>query len=339
MQLSAYTQRRLIASAKLGLAAVPFVVLIRITQGGFIPGAIILGFGLGFTVGIAELFLLRQWFRQLPFFLHLLVKSSAILCFLCIGFALLNILDVLIVGITWQAYLHTVFSWQTVQGLLVMLCIIIFLLFFVQLDRLLGPGVLFGYLTGKYHQPRREQRIFMFLDLKDSTAIADEMRGDRYFTFLHHYFSEMSEPILRADARIYQYVGDEVVLTWLHKRGVEDANCLRVFFEIRDHLYAQRAQFVRAFGRAPEFKAGVHGGEVITAQIGDLKKEIVYNGDVLNTAARIQAQCNVLGHALLVSEELMDELNPGSNYSITRLGPIALKGKTQPVRLCAVEQG
>jgi adenylate cyclase len=193
-------------------------------------------------------------------------------------------------------------------------------------------------MTGKYHHPRREPRIFLFLDLKGSTALADEMEAGRYFSFLHQYFTEMSEPILEANAEIYQYVGDEVVLTWPVKSGLEEANCIRVFFLIEDQINAHSQRFLQEYGVVPEFKAGVHAGDVITAQIGELKSEIVYNGDVLNTTARIQAMCNELGHRFLISAELIERLTLGPEYSVEALGPVPLRGKGEAVELCAVSR-
>ena len=114
----------------------------------------------------------------------------------------------------------------------------------------------------------------MFLDLKGSTSIADRMEADKYFGFLHQYFTEMSEPILETDAEIYQYVGDEVVLTWRMKAGLEEGACIRAFFLIEDQIRANRELFLSRYGVVPEFKAGVHAGTVITAQIGELKSEI-----------------------------------------------------------------
>ena len=49
--VKAYTRRRLIASAKLGLAAVPFSVALRLVHDQPLwPGGLVVGFGLGFSV-------------------------------------------------------------------------------------------------------------------------------------------------------------------------------------------------------------------------------------------------------------------------------------------------
>jgi adenylate cyclase len=337
--MKSYTRRRLLASTKLGLAAVPFSVVLHFAHGDDLtPGAFLIGFGFGFAVGFAELFLLKNWLKSFPFLVHLAGKSLMLIGFMYLTFAVLNLLDVFIEGISWQYYTQTLLQPYTLILMFEGLGVIGFLLFFIHLDRLMGPGVLLGYVTGRYHRPRRERRIFMFIDLKGSTKLADEMDADCYFNFLHRYFTEMSEPILEADAEIYQYVGDEIVLTWKMRRGLEADSCIRVFFLIEDQVHAHRDYFLQTYGVVPEFKAGVHAGEVITAQIGELKREIVYNGDVLNTTARIQSLCNQLGQKLLVSVELMERLSLGPEYTVLELASVPLRGKAEALALCAVNR-
>lgn len=339
LTMKSYTRRRLLASTKLGLAAVPFSVALNLAHGyDLTPGSFLIGFGFGFAVGFVEFFLLKNWLKDLPFLVHLAGKSLMLLWFMYLTFAVLNLLDIFIGGISWQDYIQVIFQRETLIMMVEGLGVIAFLLFLIHLDRLMGPGVLLGYVTGRYHRPRREHRIFMFLDLKGSTTLADEMDPGCYFNFLHRYFSEMSEPILETDAEIYQYVGDEIVLTWKMGHGLEADSCIRAFFLIEDQIHTHRDYFLQTYGVVPEFKAGVHAGEVITAQIGELKREIVYNGDVLNTTARIQALCNQLGQKLLVSSELMERLSLGPEYSILELATVPLRGKAEALALCAVNR-
>jgi adenylate cyclase len=339
LSMMSYTRRRLLASAKLGVVVIPFAVALHFAHGyGVTPGSFLIGFGFGFTVGVAELFLFKNYLKDLPFLVHLAGKSLMLIGVMYLTFAALNLLDVFIDGISWQAYAQVLIHYRTLVGMVEGLGVIAFLLFFVHLDRLLGPGVLVGYVTGRYHRPRREHRIFMFLDLKGSTKLADEMEADRYFDFLHRYFKEMSEPILKTDAEIYQYVGDEIVLTWKMRNGLREASCIRLFFLIEDQIHARRDYFLQTYGVVPEFKAAVHAGEVITAQIGELKREIVYNGEVLNTTARIQGLCNKLGQRLLVSAELIGRLSLREEYEVVELGPVPLRGKAEALALCAVNR-
>src|SRR5439155_16084251 len=95
--------------------------------------------------------------------------------------------------------------------------------------------------------------------------------------------STTSRPILDADGEIYQYAGDEVVVTWPLAAGVRSANCVRCFFAIRDAIARGAARYRRDFGVVPGFRGGLHAGAVTAGELGDLRQQIVFVGDILNT--------------------------------------------------------
>ena len=169
-----------------------------------------------------------------------------------------------------------------------------FINFVRQLNRMLGPGTLMNLLLGRYHRPVAEDRIFMFLDLNDSTAIAESLGPLRFNDFKNDFFYDVAEPVLQTRGQIYQYVGDEVVVTWTTERGLRQGNCLRCVFLVSERIHEHKDRYLAQYGLVPEFKAGLHGGPVVTAEIGDIKKDIVHSGDTVNTAARVEAQCRPL---------------------------------------------
>lgn len=334
--MNVYTRKRVAATLKVGLATIPFAIVFRyLGSAEFNP--VVIGFSVGLVIGVFEFFVFRGRLKQLPFIPHVVVKSAAFVAMLYLALLVILTADIFLDDKSLQQYAADVTSGQMVRGMAYFFATAALIIFVIQLNRLLGPGNLGRLLSGRYHHPRKEPRIFMFLDLKDSTRIAERMEADRYYEFLNRFFSDMSEPILDTDAEIYQYVGDEIVLTWLLEDGRRNANAIRIFFEIREHLEGHREAYEREYGLMPEFKAGVHWGDVISAQIGDLKREIVYNGDVLNTTARIQSVCNQLGRRLLASAELVDALDLASRYEVEWLGEVELKGKERGVALCAIE--
>lgn len=210
------------------------------------------------------------------------------------------------------------------------------LLFFLEINHLLGEGVLWKFLSGRYHKPREEERIFMFLDMKSSTTIAEQLGHVRFYTLLNEVFHEISQPVLQTKAEIYQYVGDEVVLTWEVAQGLEDSNCLKAFFMFQESLHKNSKNYLKNFGVKPEFKAGLHFGKVISAQIGDLKREIVYNGDVVNTTARIQNECNRYQRDCLVSGILMNRLRQSNRFQWEKMDVVTLRGKKTELELFSV---
>ena len=162
------------------------------------------------------------------------------------------------------------------------------------------------------------------------------MRGAGDILYIDEIFHEISQPVLQTKAEIYQYIGDEVVLTWEVKDGLENSNCLKTFFMFKENLNRNRENYVKSFGVTPQFKAGLHFGKVTSAQIGDLKREIVYNGDVLNTASRIQDACNTYQREFLVSGTLMDRLKERNGFKWERIDAVTLRGKEKEVELFSV---
>ena len=75
----------------------------------------------------------------------------------------------------------------------------------------------------------------------------------------------------------------------------------------------------------------------MAGEVGVVKRDIVYSGDVLNTTARIQSKCNELGVNILFSEYLLDKLSLslGSLHS-RRIGNMELRGKQQNVDLYTI---
>ena len=176
----------------------------------------------------------------------------------------------------------------------------------------------------------------MFLDMKSSTTIAEQLGHVRFYTLLNELFYEISQPVLQTKAEIYQYIGDEVVLTWEVEHGLENSNCLKAFFMFQENLVRNSENYIKRFGVKPEFKAGLHFGKVVSAQIGDLKREIVYNGDVLNTTSRIQNECNKYHRNCLVSGLLRDRLQQMNGFQWERIAAVTLRGKETEVELFSV---
>jgi adenylate cyclase len=206
-----------------------------------------------------------------------------------------------------------------------------------QINSLHRKGELMNFILGRYHKPREVERIFCFIDLKDSTTIAEKLGHFGFASFLKDYYSDITEALRKTNAQIYQYVGDEVVLTWSFKRGLEDNNVIHCFFEMKKIINNLKAKYIAKYGVYPEFKAGMHGGKVIVTWVGELKKEITYLGDVVNTTARIQEDCKRLGKDFLISEELLNRISGLGNIKASFVEETIPRGREKSVRLYSLE--
>ncbi len=201
-----------------------------------------------------------------------------------------------------------------------------------------GKGIFLKMLIGRYKKPQEEKRIFMFLDLKSSTTIAETLGHFKYSQLIQDCFYDLNDIVPKYAAEIYQYVGDEAVLSWPYKKGLVNNNCVALFFMFQNILTQKAHYYKEKYGLVPEFKAGLHGGKLMVAEVGVVKKELAFHGDVINTSARIQGECNTYKVPILISEGLKDALHDAttSSYSTRHIGKVLLKGKNEKLNLFTI---
>ncbi len=303
---------------------------------------IIIGILYGAVLGITEYFLEKQFFRKRSLGITFLLKLVVSLLTLTFLFGLVRfvLFEQLILSVMQQkksplndaSWRYTFYIFLVYYFL--MACVITFI---TQVNKKYGPGVLVPLLMGKYRQPKEEERIFMFMDLQSSTSIAEQLGHLRYSSFIRDSFMDINQVINTYNAEIYQYVGDEIVLSWRMAEGLNDLSCIRFYFACSEQFAKRAAYYENAYGRLPFFKAGLHGGKITAVEIGEIKRDIAYHGDTINTAARIQSLCNTYNKSLLVSKGFTEEDGFASSFTATSLGLVMLKGKKEGVELVSVE--
>jgi adenylate cyclase len=215
---------------------------------------------------------------------------------------------------------------------------IMLLNYIIQTNKKVGINNVLSFLTGKYRDPKTEHRLFMFADLKSSTSIAEDLGNLAYSRFLRDCFQDLNLVTRRYPVDIYQYVGDEAVLTCQWRTDVDISNMFSLFFDFSKRLKKRRDLYIRKYGKYPEFKAGINGGQVTTTEIGTIRSDIAFHGDVVNTTARIQELCNQLKHKLLVSSRVIENFKTPKNITILPMGTFELKGKKDFTAISAVDQ-
>lgn len=282
----------------------------------------------------------RRFLQQQPYWVTLAIKPLI--------YGMLVPLLIVISGIGINRFFYNEVKWaeiwEVATGKIFWVFFVFFLLTsfvisFLQIIRqYFGDRVLLNLITGKYYRPFEEYRIFMFLDMRDSTTIAEQLGTIQYSKFIQDCFRDFTQVIEKHQPEVYQYVGDEVVLTWMPEIGLTDFNCIWTCYTFNEVLQAKQDYYKNQYGVVPSFKAGAHIGRVRVAEIGVIRRDIAYHGDVMNTTARIQSQCRSLGYQLLISEALWKEL-PKKTEGLTfnQLINVSLKGKELPVNLVGVK--
>ena len=308
-----------------------------------IPVVLISLIGASFTATF-EVLIFSKIFRKKPLGKTLFYKTSIYLLNMVFWFSVGNMIfksldlgkpiyDKLVI----ENYVSFLFSHRFLL-LLIYWGFVTFLgLFFLQVNDKFGQGILMNFLIGRYHQPKVEDRIFLFMDLKDSTSIAEKLGHIKYSQLLQDCYYDLTEVVIKYNAQIYQYVGDEVVLTWEVEKGLMNNNCLNVFF-VYDKLIKRKSEYYsQNYSLIPEFKAALNIGEVTVAEIGEIKKELAFHGDVLNTAARIQNVCNDFQKRILISQSMKTNLDRQKEFSFGLVGKVKLRGKRQSINIYDVK--
>lgn len=297
-------------------------------------------FFIGIIQGFIEVKWLKKVFESKPLWYKVLLKSTFYLLFITLfllSLVMLNSIFLFKEGkidqAIWNDLTRFAGSFSFWSVIIYIAFTLNFALIYSEITNYMGNNVFYNFLFGRYHHPNQEIRIFMFLDMKGSTTIAEGLGHRRYFDLIKAYYKDMTDAILATSGEIYQYVGDEIVISWKLEKGIQQNNCIECFKKIEKSIQKNADYYKDSFGLIPEYKAGLHLGEVTTGEIGIIKKDIIYTGDVLNTTARIQSECNNYNAKILLSRSLLEKLNLNDTYKIERIGEIVLRGKAEAMPL------
>lgn len=298
----------------------------------------------GFLVGVIsellEFYLFDRLFRRVPAPITIIIKSiaqfSVLILYIMVIIFSFNYYERIGYSST-AAYLRHYFNGGDLLPLLMYTFgIIFFVSVFRKLYRLVGPLNFVSVMLGRYNRPREEDRVFMFLDLNSSTELAEKLGNKRVSRLIQECFNDLASISLDYRAQTYQYVGDEVVLTWLCDRGYKSDRCLKIFFAFQELIQSRSKFYLSKFGIVPEFKCAIHGGKVISTQVGQLKVEIAFHGDAINTTARILEKCHYYNEPFIISKTVHQKLNGDGDFAFRPLGISSLRGKVEQMELYGV---
>jgi adenylate cyclase len=208
--------------------------------------------------------------------------------------------------------------------------------FMVDVNTLLGQNVLLNFVTGRYYAPRLESRVFLLIDMEGSTGFAERLGPLAFHRLVKRFIDDLTQPIVAARGEIHRYIGDELIATWKLEEGIVDGRCIAACFAAIDQLARRASDYEGEFGAAVTVRAGLHCGPVVTGEMGSVKREIVFLGDTVNTAARIQQLCRETGDRVLASADLIDRLELPPGVAKRSLGDLRLRGKGADLALYAL---
>ena len=293
---------------------------------------------IGFIIAGAETFFLKKAFSRQPLWLSIILRLAlTFILFLAVSVIFLLAYFVFRYNGDLQDFTSVFIAKMLMTPSFLMLMIDLGLMSFMSILLLeiidkYGPGGFTNMIRGRYNKPKIENRIFIFLDINDSTTIAEKLGHEKYFELLKDFFADITEPILINGAEIYQYVGDEIILSWKNTPS-NKRRCLRFIKHAVDVLKVKENIYRSTYGFYPAFKTGIHAGDVTAGYIGIIKKDLVYSGDTLNVTARIRSKCHELGQSFVYSGAFLQGFSIPPVYNSNEIGEMKLKGRGEKERL------
>ena len=293
-----------------------------------------------FIIGFLLISVLRRFFRGYSPWLHFVLKTVILIgAGLIMSFLIYISFELIIrhrsLDVALDRFLQNTFRAQWIIPKMAEWTVLyIWTQLAIEVNEKYSPGAFFDIVLGKYLKPREEERIIVFIDLRNSTPIAEKI-GTNYFEFIRDFIFCISAGLMEHEGRIYQYVGDEIV-AWWPSSGVNAKKAVQALIESRKILNINNDIFKSNYDIVPEYKAGMHTGKVIVGQVGIARKELVMSGDTMNTASRIRSACNDLNQKFLVSKEII-ELLQMKDWQTESMGEVDLKGKNENIELFALK--
>lgn len=331
--------------------AVVTMILVGLTFEALLLGllrGVITGGLIGYIIGSFELFYanapLGQPFRRLPFRWVLTWR----VLFYAFTIVSCDKLGDLLVGIDNAE--PVALNLTTLTTLVISLLLSFVVNFMFWIAQTLGPGVLPNFLGGRYHQPRQETRLFLFIDMRGSSAIAERIGDLDFLRLLNLFMTDIGDVVHRYGGRVHKYVGDEVIATWIkpdHDDAQDKKNgqagkpgwaegAIQAVYAARDRLAQQAGLYQRLFGLVPEFRAVLHAGPVVVGEMGEIKREIALLGDTINTTAKLEQLAKARPYDIVASQAALEAIGDISGLDILPMGPQVIPGKRQEIVTYAI---
>ena len=299
---------------------------------------------IGTIVVSAEAFFLKDAFRKMPIWLSTILRMTlTFLLFLVVAIILLLAYwliryngELNFIQFEERFVQKVILTRSFLMGMIDLGVLSFISILVLEISDKYGPGGLRNLIRGRYHKPRKENRIFLFLDINESTTIAEKIGHEKYFNMLHDFFADITEPIITNWGHIYQYVGDEVVICWKNTPK-NKLRCLKFVRQAVLTFKRKENYYMKEYGVAPTFKAGIHAGDVTAGYIGIIKKDLVFSGDTLNTTARIRSKCHELKHSFIVSIDFLHNFDVPAKYQIDEIGEMEFKGRKEKSKVYSLE--
>jgi adenylate cyclase len=168
----------------------------------------------------------------------------------------------------------------------------------------------------------------LFTDAEQYTSLSENMDPKKLTNFMNKYYEAVFQPVRRYEGFVSDIKGDSMLSIWATANPdiVLRKNACLAALDIS--IAAQ--QFKQDFDTLHlPTRIGLHSGYISLGNIGAINHyEYRPVGDIVNTASRIEKLNKYLGTRILISEEVLHQIE---GFLTRKLGEFIFVGKSKPV--------
>jgi len=180
----------------------------------------------------------------------------------------------------------------------------------------IGIEILFHLTIGTYHRPVMAEKVLVFLDINNSTGLAEQLGAVKTKSLVGKFLFDISKPITNHGGEIYLYKGDGLIALWDWQEAIRDNKILRALDAVFATIEREQPEYLEQFGVVPSFRVGVHGGEVVVSEQGETKRAIGVYGSTINIAARMEDAAKAHNVACVISGDVVEALQDDNRLSL-----------------------
>jgi class 3 adenylate cyclase len=196
---------------------------------------------------------------------------------------------------------------------------------------MIGQKHFLDFILGTYHKPVEKDCVVMFLDMVGSSGMAEKLEPKRSMELIGKFIYDCGYIFRVNNGDIINYTGDGLVVLWPlseANNAMMSANALRKHFASKK----TKKDYWQAFGIVPQFRIGIHAGQVVLNQIGEEKLFLGLYGDVVNTAARLEQLNKKVGTNILLSSSVAVNLGHSWRTLLRPVGSLDIRGREEKIK-------
>ena len=178
----------------------------------------------------------------------------------------------------------------------------------------------------------------LFSDIRGFTPISEQYKTDPQglTKLINRYMTPMTSIVMENDGTVDKYIGDALMAFWNAPLDVPDQRKAATLTAVQmlERLELLNKELENEGLLPLRIGVGINTGDVVVGNMGgDQRFDYSVLGDAVNLAARLEGQSKSYGLSLLLGEDAVDE---STDFIFVELDLIAVKGKTEPVRIFTI---